>query len=127
MLEDGNDIGEKLSPKKESKNNLKFYIIIGASVLVVAIIVVLVILLKKSDDKDDLNFSTIPLPEDIIIDDAHYLFNGNIFICYKRNNTLDYTYFGVISDDGSNFKELYGDKLVISEKANGIRLIPFLR
>ena len=125
MLEDGNDIGEKLSPKKESKNKLKFYIIIGASVLVVAIIVVLVILLKKSDDKDDLNFSTIPLPEDIIIDDAHYLFNGNIFICYKRNNTLDYTYFGVISDDGSNFKELYGDKLVISEKANGIRLIPF--
>ena len=46
MLEVNKDIGEKLSPKKESKNNLKFYIIIG-TYLVVAVIIILVILLKK--------------------------------------------------------------------------------
>ena len=129
MLDIDKKMGETLSPEKKPKNNLKLYIIIIiASVLVVTTIVVLVILLTRSDDKDNpinIKLSTIPLPEDIIIDDGHYLFDGNIFICYKRNTNNDYTYFGVISDDGSNFKELYGDKLVISEKANGIRLIPF--
>ena len=129
MLDIDKKMGETLSPEKKPKNNLKLYIIIIiASVLVVTTIVVLVILLTRNNDKDNpisIKLSTISLPEDIIIDDGHYLFDGNIFICYKRNTNNDYTYFGVISDDGSNFKELYGDKLVISEKANGIRLIPF--
>ena len=119
---------EALSSEKKPKSNLKFYLIIGVSVLVLAALVILVILLTRSDDEENsisTKLSTIPLPEDIIIDDGHYLFDGNIFICYKRNIHIDYTYFGVISDDGSNFKELYGDNLVILEKANGIRLIPF--
>ena len=45
-------------------------------------------------------------------------FNGK---CYTTN----FTYFAVLSDDGSNFKELFGEELEISSKANGIRVIPF--
>ena len=70
------------------------------------------------------NINTIPLPDDIIIDDGHYLYDGNIFINYKKNTT-NFTYFGVISDDGSNFTELYGAEFIVDSKANGIRVIPF--
>ena len=93
----------------------------------VALIIVLIVFLTKGDKEENnirANLTTIPLPEDIIIDDGHYLFDGNIFICYKRSST-DFTYFGVISDEGKNFKELYGAKFDVSDKANGIRLIPF--
>ena len=72
--------------------------------------------------KVDIN--TIPLPKDILINDGHYLYDGNIFINYNRNNT-NFTYFGIISDDGSNFKELYGAEFIVDKKANGIRVIPF--
>ena len=58
------------------------------------------------------SLSNIPLPEDIQIDDGHYMLDGNIFICYKRSTT-NFTYFGVISDDGKNFKELYGEEFIL--------------
>ena len=137
------------------KSKTKLYIIIGViSVVVIAAVIAIVVVLTKGDnnnstdnpngeptdsdseptdapdvepDKFGVNLTTIPLPEDIIIDDGHYLFDGNIFICYNRNitNKTNYKYFGIISDDGQNFKELYGDEFNISDKANGIRLIPF--
>ena len=130
MFDSDKEIGESLEPTSKPKSNLKLYVIIGVSVLVVVAIVVAVILLTRGDDDGNNNediktqLSNIPLPEDIIIDDGHYLFDGNIFIWYKRSTT-NFTYFGVISDDGKNFKELYGEEFIVSDKANGIRLIPF--
>ena len=130
MFDSDKEIGESLEPTSKPKSNLKLYVIIGVSVVVVVAIVVTVILLTRGDDDGNNNediktqLSNIPLPEDIIIDDGHYLFDGNIFIWYKRSTT-NFTYFGVISDDGKNFKELYGEEFIVSDKANGIRLIPF--
>ena len=130
MFDSDKEIGESLDPSSKPKSNLKLYVIIGVSVVVVVAIVVTVILLTRGDDDSKNNedikthLSNIPLPEDIIIDDGHYMFDGNIFICYKRSTT-NFTYFGVISDDGKNFKELYGEEFIVSPLANGIRLIPF--
>ena len=130
MFDSDKEIGESLDPSSKPKSNLKLYVIIGVSVVVVVAIVVTVILLIRGDDDSKNNedikthLSNIPLPEDIIIDDGHYMFDGNIFICYKRSTT-NFTYFGVISDDGKNFKELYGEEFIVSPLANGIRLIPF--
>ena len=130
MFDSDKEIGESLDPTSKPKSNLKLYVIIGVSVVVVVAIVVTVILLTRGDDDSKNNedikthLSNIPLPEDIIIDDGHYMFDGNIFICYKRSTT-NFTYFGVISDDGKNFKELYGEEFIVSPLANGIRLIPF--
>ena len=133
MLEQSDKIEQtKEAEKAGKKRKLKLYIIIGITMIIVFTIVVAVSLLVKrsSDSKDNdnkdikVNLSTIPLPADIEIDDGHYLFDGNIFICYKRNTT-NFIYFGVISEDGKNFKELYGKEFIVSPKANGIRLIPF--
>ena len=130
MFDSDKEIGESLDPSSKPKSNLKLYVIIGVSIVVVVAIVVTVILLTRGDDdiknNEDIktHLSNIPLPEDIIIDDGHYMFDGNIFICYKRSTT-NFTYFGVISDDGKNFKELYGEEFIVSPLANGIRLIPF--
>ena len=128
MFDSDKEIGESLDPDKKAGSKLKLIlIIVGCVILIAAIIVLIVFLTKKDKDhKDNIsaNLTTIPLPEDIIIDDGHYLFDGNIFICYKRSTT-NFTYFGVISDEGKNFKELYGAKFDVSDKANGIRLIPF--
>ena len=130
MFDSAKEIGESLDPSSKPKSNLKLYVIIGVSIVVVVAIVVTVILLTRGDDDSKNNedikthLSNIPLPEDIIIDDGHYMFDGNIFICYKRSTT-NFTYFGVISDDGKNFKELYGEEFIVSPLANGIRLIPF--
>ena len=133
MFETNKEIGDTLQTENNPKRNGRIFIIIGVSIIVVVAIIVLVVLITKSDKDNSDNqetqeiktkLSTIPLPEGVIIDDGHYLFDGNIFICYKRNST-NYTYFGVISDDGSNFKELYGAEFIVSDKANGIRLIPF--
>ena len=129
MLDKNEDIEDSLKQESgDKKSNLKLYIIIGISMICVIAIIVIIILLVKggNDSKEDIkvNLSTIPLPEDIEIEDGHYLFDGNIFINYRRSTT-NYTYFGVISDNGKKFKELYGAEFIVSEKANGIRIIPF--
>ena len=130
MFDTNKDIGESLEPKKAG-GKLKLILIIGGVAILIAAIIVIVVLLTKGNKEEknnnniDTKLSTISLPNDIKIDDGHYLFDGNIFICYKRDNNKNFTYFGVISDDGSNFKELYGAEFNVSTKANGIRLIPF--
>ena len=130
MFDTNKDIGESLEPKKAG-GKLKLILIIGGVAILIAAIIVIVVLLTKGNKEEknnnniDTKLSTISLPNDIKIDDGHYLFDGNIFICYKRDNYKNFTYFGVISDDGSNFKELYGAEFNVSDKANGIRLIPF--
>ena len=128
MFDSDKEIGESLDPDKKAGSKLKLILIIVGCVILIAAIIVLIVFLTKKDKEEEDNISakltTIPLPEDIIIDDGHYLFDGNIFICYKRNTT-NFTYFGVISDEGKNFKELYGAPFKVPDKANGIRLIPF--
>ena len=127
MFDSDKEIGESLDPDKKAGSKLKLIlIIVGCVILIAAIIVLIVFLTKKDKEEDNISakLTTIPLPEEIIIDDGHYLFDGNIFICYKRNTT-NFTYFGVISDEGKNFKELYGAPFKVPDKANGIRLIPF--
>ena len=127
MFDSDKEIGESLDPDKKAGSKLKLILIIVGSVILVTIIIVLIVFLTKGDKEENnisVNLTTIPLPEDIIIDDGHYLFDGNIFICYKRSTT-NFTYFGVISDEGKNFKELYGAPFKVPDKANGIRLIPF--
>ena len=110
-----------LQPKKSRKT---LFIIIGvcAIILIAGIGVGLYFLLRKKDFKVDI--FTIPIPDGVIIDDGHYLYDGNIFINYKRSNS-NFQYFGVMADDGSNFKELYGAEFIVRDKANGIRVIPF--
>ena len=110
-----------LQPKKSRKT---LFIIIGvcAIILIAGIGVGLYFLLRKKDIKVDI--FTIPIPDGVIIDDGHYLYDGNIFINYKRSNS-NFQYFGVMADDGSNFKELYGAEFIVRDKANGIRVIPF--
>ena len=97
MFNSDNEIGESLDPTAKPKSNVKLFVIIGVSVVLVVAIVVTVVLLTKGDDDEQKNgekdeeiktsLSNIPLPEDIQIDDGHYMFDGNIFICYKRNTT----------------------------------------
>ena len=124
------EMGDTLDPngssESSSKCNTKLYIIIGVAIAIVVVaVVVIVVVVTKGGDEDSkemkVNLSSIPLPSGVIIDDGHYLFDGNIFICYNRTHT-NYKYFGVISDDGKNFKELYGDVFIVPELANGIRL-----
>ncbi len=128
MLKAAEETVETLPENPKPKINLFVYIFLGATIIIVAATLVIIVLLtkNKNNEENDLkyNVTTIPLPEDILIDDGHYLFDGNIFICYKRSTT-NFTYFGVISDDGKNFKELYGEEFIVSPLANGIRLIPF--
>ena len=128
MLKAAEETVETLPENPKPKINLFVYIFLGATIIIVAATLVIIVLLtkNKNNEENDLKYSvtTIPLPGDILIDDGHYLFDGNIFICYKRSRT-NFTYFGVISDDGKNFKELYGDEFIVSDNANGIRLIPF--
>ena len=133
MFEQNDQIGETLEIENSGKKRkMKRFMIIGIAIVAISIIIVAIVLLAKgsSDSEDEdikdirVKLSTIPLPEDIEIDDGHYLFDGNIFMSYKRSTT-NFTYFGVISDDGKNFKELYGAEFIVSPKANGIRIIPF--
>ena len=128
MLKAAEETVETLPENPKPKINLFVYIFLGATIIIVAATLVIIVLLtkNKNNEENDLkyNVTTIPLPEDILIDDGHYLFDGNIFICYKRSTT-NFTYFEVISDDGKNLKELYGEEFIVSPLANGICLIPF--
>ena len=126
MLDKNEDIEDSLKQESgDKKSNLKLYIIIGISMICVIAIIVIIILLVKggNDSKEDIkvNLSTIPLPEDIEIEDGHYLFDGNIFINYRRSTT-NYTYFGVISDNGKKFKELYGENSLSLKKPMELEL-----
>ena len=145
---------EKLVDPQPKRKKIRLIIIIVVSIVVVAGLAVGIYFIVKATKKDQpkpqpepeptskpdpepeptsepepipeiqVNLSTIPLPNDILIDDGHYLYDGNIFINYKRPNS-NLTYFGLIADDGNNFKELFGDNFTVRTKANGIRVIPF--
>ena len=117
--------------KEKSNTKTKIILLLIFSVLILAAAVVGIYFLTKNEDdnnneeKISIKLSTINLPSDIQIDDGHYLFDGNIFINYKNESDKNMTFFGVISDDGENLKQLYRGNVIISDKANGIRLIPF--
>ena len=132
MFDNDKKLGENLELETKPKSKLKLIIIIAASVIVfIGIIVAVVLLTKKNDNKDKnkgdeilTKISIIPLSEDINLENGHYLYDGYIFINYKRTNP-NLHYFAVISDDGKFFKELYEGEYNITDKSNGIRVIPF--
>ena len=134
MFDNDNEIIESLEPEGKPKRKLKLIIIIGLSVLViVGIIIIIVVLSNQNKDgeenKDKIDgiqtkTSIVPLHEDILLENGHYLYDGYIFINYFRTNT-NFSYFGVISDDGKYFQELYEGEYNITSKSNGIRTIPF--
>ena len=83
------EMGDTLDPngssESSSKCNTKLYIIIGVAIAIVVVaVVVIVVVVTKGGDEDSkemkVNLSSIPLPSGVIIDDGHYLFDGNIFI-----------------------------------------------
>ena len=128
------DLDKPLENKPKSKSNTKVKIILLSisAAIIIAAAIVLIVLLTKNEDKSgnsetlSVKDSTIEFPSDIQIDDGHYLYDGKIFIHYiNKSDEFKMTCFGIISDDGNDFKQLYQGNIVVRQKANGIRLIPF--
>ena len=71
------------------------------------------------------SINTVKLPDNIRnIFHAIYSKNGNILLGYKKENDNN-TYIGVMDEDGTNLKKLWGGEWKDYYKSNGIRLMPF--
>ena len=74
------------------------------------------------------SIETVPIPEGIIYDGhAIYSKTGHIIIQYKMENDNTNLYFGIMDEDGSNLKKIWGGewKNYYEAKDNRIRLMPF--
>ena len=72
MFDSDKEIGESLDPDKKAGSKLKLILIIVGCVILIAAIIVLIVFLTKGDKEENnisANLTTIPLPEDIIIDE----------------------------------------------------------
>ena len=128
------------------KKKMPRLIIAIASIVVVCIIIIVIIVAvrnkgedkdqrdKKKDDKvpePDYKFTsidTVALPEGIIYKShAIYSKTGHVLLLYEMENDTNTTYIGVMDEDGSNLKKLWGGewKNYYGTLANGIRLMPF--
>ena len=121
---------------KQKKTRL---IIIIASILIVCAIIIIIVVASsnKSEQKDDkvpdpdykfTSIETVTLPEGIIYDGhAIYSKTGRIILQYKMENDNTNLYFGVMDEDGSNLKKIWGGewKNYYDAKNNRIRLMPF--
>ena len=78
MLKAAEETVETLPENPKPKINLFVYIFLGATIIIVAATLVIIVLLtkNKNNEENDLkyNVTTIPLPEDILIDDGRSLF-----------------------------------------------------
>ena len=71
------------------------------------------------------SINTVPIPEGIIHDShAIYSKSGNILLIYKKENDNN-LYIGVMEEDGSNLKQLWGGEWKAYYQSNGVRLMPF--
>ena len=71
------------------------------------------------------SISTVSIPKGIIYDShAIYSKSGNILLTYKKENDNN-LYIGVMGEDGSNLKELWGGEWKALYQSNGVRLMPF--
>ena len=125
-----------MMPAKKKKTRL--FIIIASILIVCAIIIIIVVVsLNKNEQKDDkvpepeykfTSIETVNLPEGIIYDGhAIYSKTGRIILQYKLENDATNLYFGVMDEDGSNLKKIWGGewKNYYEAKGNRIRLMPF--
>ena len=123
---------------KAGKNRRTLLIIIIASILIaLAIIIIIVVVLNKDEQKDDripepdykfTSIETITLPEGITYEGhAIYSKTGHVILLYKMENDTNNSYIGVMDEDGSNLKKIWGGewKNYYGTKANGMRLMPF--
>ena len=124
---------EKQKKEREAEGEKKCkFIKIGifiAVILLLTLITIIVIIVKTQDDDDDYKFTsitTVKIPDGIIYDKhAIYSKTGKILFTYKKENDEKNTYIGVIEEDGSNLKQLWGGEWVKYYNSNGIRLMPF--
>ena len=129
---------DNLLPDDANKQKKTRLIIIAATILIVcAIIIIIVVASSKSEQKDDkapdpdykfTSIETVPIPEGIIYDGhAIYSKTGHIIIQYKMENDNTNLYFGVMDEDGSNLKKIWGGEWKNYYEAENIRirLMPF--
>ena len=71
------------------------------------------------------SINSVQIPEGIIYaSHAIYSKNGKIILNYKKENDKN-EYIGVMEEDGSNLKQLWGGEWKEYYQSNGIRLMPF--
>ena len=71
------------------------------------------------------SINTVKLPDGITYEGhAIYSKTGKIIFAYKKENDGN-TYIGVMDDDGTNLKQLWGGEWKAYYQSNGIRLMPF--
>ena len=122
---------EEKEKKKEEEKKCKCItigIFIAIAVLTVLIGVIIIIVKTKDDDSDYkfTSITTVKIPDGIIYDKhAIYSKTGRILFTYKKENDEKNTYIGVMDENGSNLKQLWGGEWVQYYKSNGVRLMPF--
>ena len=80
----------------------------------------------KTSSYEPTSINSVKLPDGInYVGHAIYSKTGKIIFAYKKENDDGNTYFGVMDDDGTNLKQLWGGEWKEYYKSNGIRLMPF--
>ena len=121
---------EKEKQKEEEKKCKCITIGIFIAIAVLTVLIgVIIIIVKTKDDDFDYKFTsitTVKIPDGIIYDKhAIYSKTGRILFTYKKENDEKNTYIGVMDENGSNLKQLWGGEWVQYYKSNGVRLMPF--
>ena len=129
--------------KSRKKKIIRYTILIASILILCAIIsIIIAIVCKKNGNeknkkrsirvsKSDYKFTsieTVTLPEGITYEGhAIYSKTGHILFLYKMENDTNTSYIGVMDEDGSNLKKIWGGewKNYYGTLANGMRLMPF--
>ena len=137
------DSMDNLHKDNEARKNkiIRNAIIIASILIILAIIIIIIAIACRKNGKNknkivkasksNYNFTsieTVNLPEGIIYEGhAIYSKTGHILFLYKMENDTNTSYIGVMDEDGSNLKKIWGGewKNYYGTKANGIRLMPF--
>ena len=79
----------------------------------------------KTSSYEPTSINTVNLPDGITYEGhAIYSKTGKIIFGYKKENDGN-TYIGVMDEDGTNLKQLWGGEWKAYYQSNGIRLMPF--
>ena len=137
------DSMDNLHKDNEARKNkiIRNAIIIASILIILAIIIIIIAIACRKNGKNknkivkasksNYNFTsieTVNLPEGITYEGhAIYSKTGHILFLYKMENDTNTSYIGVMNEDGSNLKKIWGGewKNYYGTKANGIRLMPF--
>ena len=137
------DSMDNLHKDNEARKNkiIRNAIIIASILIILAIIIIIIAIACRKNGKNknkivkasksNYNFTsieTVNLPEGITYEGhAIYSKTGHILFLYKMENDTNTSYIGVMNEDGSNLKKIWGGewKNYYGTKANGMRLMPF--